>query len=456
MKPSFETLIMGERDNHNPLWMNSSQSKSLSWLHALGNQSQVQLKEEMIFPIPRGTHNQLSERWKYTSLKGLQSPSLELSKTHPTNWQELVPAKWKSISQSQPCLVIINGHFCGILGHVPKELGITRFEDISPKETQQRILSLLQISTKEITHLNNATFQSGIYISLEKGIHIETPLWILNLVQPNSTSEVSSNRVIIDLKDEARLIIVQSFEYISEKAENESQNWELLTTDAHISRSASLTYYKLHSGENHLGHISELNARVESHGELHTFALTNGGKLARQENHISLLGSESYASQWGLSLGFGKRHVDHHTSVTHAAAHARSDQYYKGIFTDQSRGIFQGSIFVSKGSIKTVAKQLNKNLLLSNEAEVDTKPQLEIDNDDVKCSHGATVGQLRPDELFYLVSRGIPPRKAKALLCQAFVEEVLFAVSHNSVREILGAWLHQNLEQLVESSQFTS
>jgi Fe-S cluster assembly protein SufD len=152
----------------------------------------------------------------------------------------------------------------------------------------------------------------------------------------------------------------------------------------------------------------------------------------------------------GLYVVNGRQHVDNHTTIDHAAPHSSSHQLYKGILDDRSRAVFNGKIFVREGALLTDARQLNKNLLLSGDAHVDTKPQLEIFADDVKCAHGATVGQLEEEELFYLRTRGLKPDHARALLTYGFAEDVIGKVKLASVRKQLDeavlTKLHQNLE----------
>ena len=179
-------------------------------------------------------------------------------------------------------------------------------------------------------------------------------------------------------------------------------------------------------------------------------AMTVGGEIARHDLNVKLNGEHIESTIDGLYVGTGKQHLDNHTTMDHAHPHCNSFQLYKGILDEKSRAVFNGKVFVREGAMLTDAKQLNKNLLLSKDAHVDTKPQLEIFADDVKCSHGATVGQLEEDELFYLRSRGLKTETARALLTFGFAEDVISKIKIASVRkqldEIVLSKLHTSLE----------
>ena len=176
-----------------------------------------------------------------------------------------------------------------------------------------------------------------------------------------------------------------------------------------------------------------------------------GGRLVRNDLVIALAGEGGEANLNGLFLGNGKRLVDNHSLVDHAVAHCSSRQLYKGALGDASRGVFRGRVVVRPDAQQTNAVQSNPNLLLSNDAEIDTKPQLEIHADDVKCSHGSTVGQLDEDALFYLCSRGIGADRARDLLTRGFVQEILDAIPVEGLRDGLGEVVERSLRRIGES-----
>jgi Fe-S cluster assembly protein SufD len=177
---------------------------------------------------------------------------------------------------------------------------------------------------------------------------------------------------------------------------------------------------------------------------LHSFAL--GGRISRYNLRVRLAGEGLEAILNGLYLTRGEQLADHHMIVEHAQPHCASHEYFNGILDDRSRGVFHGRILVRPGAQKTDAKQTNKNLLLSDEAQANTKPQLEIYADDVKCTHGATVGQLHPEAIFYLRSRGIGPDTARRMLIHAFAGEIIERVQYEPAREILDQLVWDRLE----------
>jgi Fe-S cluster assembly protein SufD len=174
-------------------------------------------------------------------------------------------------------------------------------------------------------------------------------------------------------------------------------------------------------------------------------SLSLGGKLVRSDTRITLLGAQANSTLNGIYAPNEGQHIDHHTTVHHAVGHCTSQQDYKGILQGQSRAVFNGKVIVAKDAQKTDAKQHNKNLLLSANAEIDTKPQLEIFADDVLCSHGTTVGQLDEEALFYLATRGIDRQEASSYLIHAFADENLRLIPHKSLAEWMTALLNQQL-----------
>jgi Fe-S cluster assembly protein SufD len=180
---------------------------------------------------------------------------------------------------------------------------------------------------------------------------------------------------------------------------------------------------------------------------MHIHTITSNGKIVRNNLRIELKGRNASAHLNGLYVVSGESHVDNHSVVDHASPDCYSNELYKGVLNGKSRGVFNGRIFVARDAQKTNAYQSNKNILLSDEASMNAKPQLEIYADDVKCSHGATTGQIDPEALFYLRSRGIGEREASALLTNAFAEEILDKISVSSVREKLKEIIHSSLKK---------
>jgi Fe-S cluster assembly protein SufD len=224
-----------------------------------------------------------------------------------------------------------------------------------------------------------------------------------------------------------------------------------------VAEGARLSHGRLQQ-EGHDGvFLSTVYARVAAAGTYDNFTLNAGAKLARNEIHVALMGPKAEAHMNGVQLIGDGQHADTTTSLDHAAPNCSSRQTYKTVLAGRSRGVFQGKIHVHQVAQKTDGYQMNQALLLSPDAEIDSKPQLEIYADDVKCSHGATVGELDADHLFFLRSRGIPEAQAKAILVEAFLTEAVEAVAEAPIREALtravaGWWQRQGVAGGIEAA----
>ena len=204
-----------------------------------------------------------------------------------------------------------------------------------------------------------------------------------------------------------------------------------------IETSSSLHFYGIVSGRQGSEFIQSIELHQEEKSNARMVSLNLNGKLTRKNWHLRMLGHHSYNDLSGIYLASLNDVSDNHVLVDHMVENCQSNQLFKGILTDNGKGVFNGKIYVREGAQKTLAYQSNKSLLLSENAEVNAKPQLEILADDVKCSHGATVGQLDADALFYLKARGIPEDSAKHILTQAFCADVLAKIQNEAVREYL-------------------
>jgi Fe-S cluster assembly protein SufD len=210
-------------------------------------------------------------------------------------------------------------------------------------------------------------------------------------------------------------------------------------TELHIAEGATLTHIRLQDESPAAFHLSTLYAKVAERGTYDSFVLNLGSRMARTEMHALLAGSGATTHLNGAQLLAGTQHADFTSVVRHDAPHGTSRQTVKNVLGGRSRGVFQGRIEVARHAQKTDGYQMSQSLLLSPDAEIDTKPELEIFADDVKCSHGATVGELDAEQLFYLRSRGIPDSDARSILVRAFLAEALDAVSHDAARAVLEA-----------------
>ena len=208
-------------------------------------------------------------------------------------------------------------------------------------------------------------------------------------------------------------------------------------TDIMVHEGSSVEYYKIQQEHVNTIHIGQTNIILDKNSHIKTFILSTGSLLARNDLNIYFKAEHSTCELYGLYQSKNRQHLDHHTMVDHAFPHCKSTEFYRGVLDDHSRAVFNGKVIVREGAHHTEASQLNHNLLLSSNAEIDTKPELEIYHDDIKCSHGAAVGQLDESALFYLQSRGIAEKEARELLIKGFKHKILNYITDSDVRKKL-------------------
>jgi Fe-S cluster assembly protein SufD len=284
--------------------------------------------------------------------------------------------------------------------------------------------------------LNTAFVEDGAFIVVPKSHVIEDPLYLVFVATAQDHPMVSYPRNLIIVDPGSQVRIVESHIGLGRDAYFANAVTEIVGGEG-----AAIEHYLLQRQGEGGFHVGALEARLGRQCTLASHSITLAGSLVRNDVHVVLDGEGSECNLNGLYLLDGKQHVDNHTEIEHCRPHTRSHELYKGILSGSARGVFNGKIFVHKDAQKTDARQTNKNLLLSENAVVNTKPQLEIYADDVKCSHGSTVGQLDRDALFYLRSRGIGMRDAQSLLSYAFASEVVGRITIAPLRVQLNDYL---------------
>jgi Fe-S cluster assembly protein SufD len=274
--------------------------------------------------------------------------------------------------------------------------------------------------------LNTALFDDGIWIDVPAGRVVEAPL---EIEHAGSASGVAYPRVLLTVGDDAELTVIEHYVGDATRALINS------VVELDVGRNAKVRHVRIH--ENDGLQVGRVDVRQAADSRYVSTVVTLGGALLRFDVRSLLNGPGAECELDGAYLVDGDDHVDHHTLVEHRAPRCRSDQTYRGIISDKGTAVFDGIVVVHRDAQKTEAHQENRNLLLSDDATVHTKPHLEIDADDVICSHGATVGSLDPDQLFYLRTRGIPEGLAQAMLTSAFLESIIDRVTHEPTRERL-------------------
>lgn len=295
-----------------------------------------------------------------------------------------------------------------------------------------RYYNQLADNDNEAVALNTMLAQDGVMIYVPRGVVMERPIQLVNIF--NSAAPLMGVRRLVIVVEEgakAQLLICDhtqnsEYRYLSSQV-----------IEAFVGQNASLDIYDIEESSDTTSRYSQLYARQERDSQLIVNGVTLTGGVTRNDYHIELVGDNCTSTLGGMAIGSGHQHIDNNSDVRHLSAHCNSNQQFKYVLDEESTGAFEGAIYVAPGAQFTEAYQSNRNLLASKSARMHTKPQLEIYNDEVKCSHGATTGQLDADALFYMRSRGIPEQEARTMLMQAFMVDVIDMVKMEGLRDRL-------------------
>lgn len=406
---------------------NQSQ-KSPQWLTQL-RQNKFEFYKTQGLPT---VHN---EHWKYTNVKPIAKKEFKLGKLD----EAFSPLQYtKDLDAIN--VFVVNGRFHSMSNSdVP---GLTLKSLSSAIQEKLPAINKLNKQAETIEHgfatLNTAFINDGIYLHLAEKFIIEKPIHIFYINTDSESVQYHRNLFIAENCSEATIIE----HYISE---NSNAYYSNSISEIYLETSAVINHIKLQQEEKSAYHIATTKVRQLADSVFNSYVLSLGGKLSRSDTEIALTEPGATCSQYGLYLGNERQHMDHHTYVGHEVPHCTSTQLYKGILDNSARAVFNGKVHVHPKAIKSDSTQMNKTLLLSDKAEIDTKPELEIYNDDVKCAHGATIGQLDDTQLFYLLSRGLDKNTAQSLLMYAFSCEVISSIKNKAVHEYLRNMILQKL-----------
>ena len=280
-----------------------------------------------------------------------------------------------------------------------------------------------------LTSLNTAFVKEGAYIHIPRNTEVEKPIQIINFTTGTEDAIMTQPRNLIVVEQNAHVQIIERHQSLTQNAALTN-----VVTEIFADRYATVDYYKIQNDHTSASLVDNtfIEQQSESTVAVHTFSF--GGKVTRNNLNFYQMGEHINSTLKGITIIEGKQHVDHHTLVHHTAPNCESHQDYKGIFNERAVGVFNGKVVVEKDAQKTNAYQQNNNVLVSDRSTINAKPQLEIFADDVKCSHGCTIGQLDEQALFYMQQRGIPKKEARALLMYAFANTVLGSVKIPEVK----------------------
>ena len=379
------------------------------------------------------------EAWKYTSL----APLAALDFPAPAGAHavaEADPGPDAFAAAEGPSLVFVNGRLSArhsrfdTLPPGLRIVGLAQGLADDPAQVEALIGEVGPPNGDPMAAFNAAFAADGCIVEAGPGARVEQPVKVRFVAAPGSEPLAYHPRVIVRLGASSRLTLVECHEGLAGEV-----TWSNLLTDIRIGERAALNHVKLQIEGDGAYHTALTRAALAGEGRYESHLLALGARLARHEIHVRFDGEGARCDLRGGYMARGRQHVDNTTVIDHAVPRCESREVYKGVLDDTARGVFQGRIVVRQDAQKTDGHQLNRTLLLSRKAEVDTKPELEIYADDVKCSHGATAGEPEADQLFYLRSRGLDRRSALALIVEGFMGELLEEIGHEAVRATLAA-----------------
>lgn len=413
---------------------------SAPWLVAF-RESQQHLLEQCLLP------NRKTEDWRYSSRHLKMSDAI--AKPLTTAADSILNNDFVDLDGY--LVVFVNGHFAADKSRLPQnaELTIKSFSDLSNEEAEQVVSSAMPSGENTPTTsptlfpfaaINSAYLSDGVYISVPKNIKVDKPIQ----VQFHSEGEgTASARVFLATEQGAEATLIEEF--------SGNTQTELLTTsvtDILLKEQSEVRYIRLNTEQQEISHVGITNVIQHRNSRFKSYCIGLGGTLRRHDLKVKLIEPGAECSLDGVCVTLEKQHYDNHTEIEHISAHCQSEESYRCIAGDQSHIVFNGRIMIHRDAQKTSGAMSNKNLLLSSNAEIDTKPELEIYADDVKCAHGTTIGQLDEEELYYLVTRGISPDNAATMLTLGFVNELVQKIPNDIIREKV----EKRLESLIQSA----
>ena len=416
--------------------------RDLAWLRNLRESAFARFCE-VGFPT---THD---EDWRFTNVSPLAKASFELSRNAMVTKEEVERFGVAGLGCQ---LVFVNGQFSRELsdiGQLPAGVSVNNLaEEIraNSSSVESHLGRYLDIRRDAFSALNTAFAEDGGYVHVRRGVALDQPIYLLFISTASDKPLVSHPRNLIVIENQAQATVVEDYVSIGETVAFSNTATELIAGE-----NAVVSHYMIEREHRQAFNISTLRIQQGRSANVSSHSVLLGGGLVRNNVHPVLAGEGGECLINGLFIGNGRQHLDNYMQVEHVSPHCASRQFYNGILDDHAHGVFHGRIIVHKDAQKTDAKQTNRNLLLSDDSRIDTKPQLEIYADDVKCTHGATIGQIEENALFYLRSRGIDEISARKLLLLAFANECLDRMAAGVARDHVEKLIHEHLLQIANS-----
>ncbi|MDI3322694.1 Fe-S cluster assembly protein SufD [Pinibacter soli] len=383
------------------------------------------------FGIPTVRH----EEWKYTRIGTLFAKDYKSQVSGQVNFSAKdVDAYRLPGHEDANELVFVNGQFADKLSTIrSKDLTVLHLAEAAKNEYSEIVSKHFGHSSDYlkdgINALNTAFVKDGIFIHVKRSKIIEEPIYIYNITDAAAENILAQPRSLIYLSENAQLQIIETFATRGTEDSFTNQIMEVI-----VEKDARFEYCKIQNDSANASQVSTTHIRQTGTSYVNAIIVSLNGEIVRNNTNVVMEAPHCEAHLYGLYFQKGNSHIDNHTIVDNVMPHCFSNELYKGMMDENSTGVFNGKIFVRQPAQKTNAFQSNKNILLSNNASVNTKPQLEIFADDVKCSHGCTIGQLDEEGLFYLQSRGIPEKIAKSMLLVGFASDILDKINLPHIR----------------------
>ncbi len=417
---NFRSVFSAHQDTSTPPWLAAYRQSAFDQFQKTG------------FPTRR------HENWKYTDVSRITKTGFMAANSTHNVIQTDVLASLRFNAKNSHELVFINGQYSSEHSNIGKLnnkviIGSLREALNNTPELIEASLNRYFDSKQHIfAALNTAFFNDGALICVPDNVIIKEPI-VIYFISSNSGQPLAvMPRNLIIMGKNAQANVIESFRGLQDVV-----SFTNTITEIEMSDNAALEHYKIQQENTESFHISGTHLKLHRNSRVESYSVSLGGAIVRNDIVTELAGFGAKVILNGLYMGNGSQHVDNHTLVNHSKPHTQSEENYRGVLDDRAQGVFNGKVIVHKDAQKIEAAQSNANLLLSDHAEIDTKPELEIYADDVECSHGATIGQLDKNMLFYLRSRSLDEETAKNLLIFAFADEIIRRIKFAPLREQL-------------------
>lgn len=394
---------------------------------------QAAMKNALLTFEKSGIPTKKDEDWRYTSISKNLAPRFFGQKENASN--DVPEIVWDCVLDKRGMIIFYNGIF-------------NKFLSVLPSGIELDALLVEDHFFDAFDSLNFAVAFSPLALKIKKNTSIDFPITIVHLIDEDGVNKMISPRLTITAEDHSKVSFLEIFTSTGKEKLQYSTN---AVTRFILKNNAQIEHVKMQTEANNAVHIGLSEASLYRGSNFKSMTLDYGLLTARHNISVNLIEPGAEASVHGLFSLNKSEHTDIFSTITHQAPHTTSDQLFKGILAGESHGAFTGKIIIKQGALQSSSSQLNKNLLLSKKAHIDTRPQLMVHADDVKCSHGATIGQLSNEEEFYLQSRGISKERAKRMLMNGFAADVIYKIENPVIRDFAVGLLLLNFEKTAMS-----